>query len=414
MAGKTKAGYGITDPVGSNTKVKVKLAATDGRRLPPWLDPDQTGTDYLDRVATAAVERTVTVARPGTELAHVYGRAKIGARIARIKSYNGKTLVLAVWGEGEFDACEKILLNGVEFAGATTYRGISGQTGDPTILAAYGQADDLDEVAYSVLQVPYDQNLDIAAIWRGYKLYDPRTTLTAWGMNPALCLAHFIDNFTDYTINWASVEAAADYCDEALSDGPRWELNLAFTKAADVDDVIATLRDYAHCFMYIDGGEVHLVPDGPRTIDHVIDSGMMAPLPSPLVKQKMRDVPTQVVGTYTAVNGNDHFDSEVPTPDPPAGSPLRIQRKRMPGYQKASMMYRDCLETLNKATVSDLSGDIQLFDYGIKVTGGDVIKFTSALGVTEKPMRVHYCYPNGKGRWLARIQEYDQIGRAHV
>lgn len=65
---------------------------------------------------------------------------------------------------------------------------------------------------------------NFTAIVRGKKVYDPRTGLTAWSHNPALCLADYLCDTrfglgVDYAtgINEAALITAADICDERVT-----------------------------------------------------------------------------------------------------------------------------------------------------------------------------------------------------
>ena len=63
----------------------------------------------------------------------------------------------------------------------------------------------------------------IKALVKGRKVYDPRTSTTAYSDNPALCLADYLTNTTfgmsisSSRIDWDSVEAAANACDALVT-----------------------------------------------------------------------------------------------------------------------------------------------------------------------------------------------------
>lgn len=84
---------------------------------------------------------------------------------------------------------------------------------------------------------------------RGRKVYDPRTGLTAWSANSALCSADFVraawgKRATFNQVIWNSVSTAANACDEALAshDGaPRYTCNGAFRTDQDPDQTLNQL-----------------------------------------------------------------------------------------------------------------------------------------------------------------------------
>lgn len=97
---------------------------------------------------------------------------------------------------------------------------------------------------------------NISAVIKGKKVYDPRTGLTAWSDNPALCIADYLCTSkrrggygADYAIeiNEPVLIAAANICDELVlrADGStekRYTLNGTFLLSANPQDII---RDMA-------------------------------------------------------------------------------------------------------------------------------------------------------------------------
>ena len=101
---------------------------------------------------------------------------------------------------------------------------------------------------------------EVTAIVKGKKVYDPRTSTTAWSDNPALCLRDYItsgkggDNTTIYNYGISEdienvdddlVTIAANVCDHlsypVLSGGTRFSLNGAFTTNTTPYDAIQNL-----------------------------------------------------------------------------------------------------------------------------------------------------------------------------
>jgi len=74
----------------------------------------------------------------------------------------------------------------------------------------------------------------IKAVIKGKKVYDPRTGLTAWSDNPALCLNDHIINdevglkATQDGVSTAHLIAAANICDETVNDRKRYTCNGSF------------------------------------------------------------------------------------------------------------------------------------------------------------------------------------------
>lgn len=381
--------------------------------LPPWLTINLgTGAAATSSTGTRLSERTVTVAQRGGLIRRVYGRDRVGGNIVRIKASGGNLVLVVVWCEGEIDAVEQVYVNGEAFTGAAThYIGTSSQTGNATVASLWGQADDLQGIAYSVLTIPPSEAGQIEAVVRGRKVYDPRTTTTAYSKNPALALADFIESFTDYSVNWASVEDAADYCDATMADSSkRYEIGLSIDRQAPVNDWIETLKLYASCYTVPEAGEVKFIVDGPASVDHTLTASDIRRGSFRLKKRGQRDVPTQVLVDYTLPGSPEWRDTTAQTADPAASIPLRVTRLRMPGFQSENHAKRKAVEVYNRANLTDLEARFEVFDIGLKILVGDIVSITHPIGLTNKQMRVieppEAVEP---GRWRLVCEEYDPL-----
>lgn len=111
-----------------------------------------------------------------------------------------------------------------------TYLGQAGQVVDPDILAAFPSMwvaqNTVQGVAYMLAKFTYSDTsfptgaANLTVVVRGAKLYDPRTTLTAWSENPALMMRHVHQhpNFGKATVTAAEdarFVTAANACDTA-------------------------------------------------------------------------------------------------------------------------------------------------------------------------------------------------------
>lgn len=117
------------------------------------------------------------------------------------------------------------------YASVWKHLGTDAQTADANLLAAtaggWTSAHRLRGVAYVVVKLTWNQNLwtggipNIAAVVKGKKLYDPRTGLTVWSNNWALCVRDYLT--ADYGLGCDSTElddtdviAAANIADELV------------------------------------------------------------------------------------------------------------------------------------------------------------------------------------------------------
>lgn len=374
--------------------------------------PGSAVADLLEEVAYSPLPS----AKLGDPIPLVYGRRRLGGQIARAKRWLGELLVLVVWSEGEIEEIERVLSDNDDITVGTSYAhytGTTSQTGDPTIAARYGQADDLPGIAYSVLSLPVGTSLKLQADVKGKKVYDPREDDVIYSSNAALCLADFIDTYTDYEVDWALAEVAADYCDEIIDEDneiPRWHIGVAFKEPKAPDDYIQVLVEYANCYVFIDAGVAKIIPDQARSPDHTIGSGQFEEGTVRIRKSGQRNVPTQVICWYTIPDDEGDW-TEVPasTDDPEIDVPLRIEELRMPGYQHKIQAQRKAIQNLNYANLSDLEVEFSGFDRSAEIARGDVISFTTALGLTNKQLRVLDPRRTGKGSYSIFTREHSDL-----
>ena len=138
--------------------------------------------------------------------------------------------------------------------------GTSGQAADADLVSedsAWTNAHAAKGIAYIYIRAEFDTSVfpqglpTFSAIVKGKKVFDPRTSTTAWSSNAALCLRDYL--ISDYGLGAESTEindtvfsTAANTCDEnvTLSGGgteKRYTVDGAFVTALPPDDVIVDL-----------------------------------------------------------------------------------------------------------------------------------------------------------------------------
>lgn len=122
------------------------------------------------------------------------------------------------------------------------YLGTATQTADPDLLAESAQIDANFRgrgLAYLYIRMEHDQNVFsngiplFTALVEGKKVFDPRTSTTAWSANAALCIRDYLTSaygLNDAAIDAAMFSAAANDCADAipLAGGgtqPRYEMH---------------------------------------------------------------------------------------------------------------------------------------------------------------------------------------------
>jgi len=155
------------------------------------------------------------------------------------------------------------------------YYGTTTQTADPDLIAEtasissgngrWTSAHRLQGIAYLYVRFEYDEEAfpngvpSVSAVIRGKKVYDPRTSTTAWSDNPALCLRDYLTS--DYgldqdasKIDDSLVITAADICDEVVSSEKRYTCNGNFVTSFAPNQVISDmLTSMGGLFWYSQG-----------------------------------------------------------------------------------------------------------------------------------------------------------------
>ena len=193
----------------------------------------------------ASTGLSTTVQSPVQSRPLIYGRTRTAGTLIYIQTTgdDGKYLhmVQAIAGH-EIDAYEKVYIddellweNGSIVAKYQDNVNLNLYTGDQTtadndLVTQSTEWDNtciLNDTAYLYIRVEYDADLftngipNITALVRGKKVHDPRTGLTEWSDNPALCIADYINDdkygLTNITINQASLIASANVCEQQVT-----------------------------------------------------------------------------------------------------------------------------------------------------------------------------------------------------
>jgi hypothetical protein len=397
-----------------------------------------TGSNWLSLVTSRLLSATATTpARQlsciadGSPIPLVYGEDRIGGKVLDVVPWTNTTtgvkyvLIPVLWCH----ACEsvsEITFNDRPIDETTplyaTYLGT--QTNPNSALVdAYAQfgisyADSLNGFAYSIIWLPenrFNGSLQIAGLVRGRKVYDPRSTLTAWSDNPALIAADFLASSAygaAKTVDYDSVIAAANANDEAIGSDKRRRCGVTFEGLLNANAVAETLRAYAGVFYIPSAAGIKLLPDRPATsvANYSHDAGNIAACR--VQKKDSGNVPTvsEVVYTDRTTLPWREGRAVVQVAGVDVTVPRRLTTVPMPGIQSRSQATREATERLNKLRTADLTITLDVFDAGIAHEIGDVVSVTyPPSGITpEKQFRLT-ADPEliGPGMWRLACAEYD-------
>ena len=194
--------------------------------------------------------------------------------------------------EGEINSFENIYLNEVlstdaKFSGVLntyTHTGSDTQSADSNLVSDvtnWTSAHQLKGTAYIYAKLKFDEDAysgglpTITADIKGTKVYDPRTSTTAWSDNPALCIRDYLTD-TRYgrgidssLIDDTSFNASANYCDETVTIGgaskKRFTCNGVVNTSNGSMDVLRKLLTSCRGFLVFSGGKYKLIIDKVET-----------------------------------------------------------------------------------------------------------------------------------------------------
>lgn len=276
--------------IATATVVSIGVSTLAGKAF--GIGQGQDSSDFAGDVASGMLVNKQSNNAP---IPVVYGQRKIGGTRVFIEATGDNNdylhVVLAV-SEGEVESFENIYLNDVistderfdDVLDLYTHLGTDNQTADSELVSNvtnWTSDHKLQGTAYIYAKLKFDQDAypqglpTITAEIKGTKVYDPRTSTTAWSDNPILCIRDYLTN-TRYgrgidtsLIDDTSFNAAANYCDETVTIGggtkKRYTCNGVVDTSSGSMDVLKKLLTSCRGFLIFSGGKYKIVIDKPET-----------------------------------------------------------------------------------------------------------------------------------------------------
>ena len=157
-----------------------------------------------------------------------------------------------------------------------THLGSPDQVADATLVSESSKWTNehrLRGIAYMYVRLQFDADVfpngipEITSIISGKKVYDPRTTTTAWSDNPALCLRDYLVSGYGLSEEVANIDdtlviAAANVADQTntIAGTTRYTCNGAFTTASTPYDMIGSLLTSMDGSMWYAQGKWRMKP----------------------------------------------------------------------------------------------------------------------------------------------------------
>ena len=280
-------------------------------------------------------------------------------------------------------------------------------------------------IAYLYVRLEFNNDVfplgipNISAVVKGKKVYDPRTGLTAWSDNPALCIRDYMAS--DYGFACASDEindtyfaAAANVCDEdvALSTGGtqnRYSCNgVVDTASAPLDNLGSLVTSLAGAVTYVQGefrlhAGAYDEPAGAITTDHLaapiravlrtdrkkLFNAVKGVYVDPAQEWQPTDFPFVTNSTYEAQDGGEQIFTDLDLPF--TTNPHAAQR-----------IAKLILEKARQGIVIELALNHSATQYTVY----DTVTFTNAApGWGGKVFRIISAATDGIGPVMLALQE---------
>ena len=280
-------------------------------------------------------------------------------------------------------------------------------------------------IAYLYVRLEFNNDVfplgipNISAVVKGKKVYDPRTGLTAWSDNPALCIRDYMAS--DYGFACASDEindtyfaAAANVCDEdvALSTGGtqnRYSCNgVVDTASAPLDNLGSLVTSLAGAVTYVQGefrlhAGAYDEPAGAITTDHLaapiravlrtdrkkLFNAVKGVYVDPAQEWQPTDFPFVTNSTYEAQDGGEQIFTDLDLPF--TTNPHAAQR-----------IAKLILEKARQGIVIELALNHSATQYTVY----DTVTFTNAApGWDGKVFRIISAATDGIGPVMLALQE---------
>jgi hypothetical protein len=385
----------------------------------------------------------------------VYGERKIGITRVFVETSGTDNQYLYVAGilcEGEIESIESIYIDDklVTFDGALThgtvrevgsgdsnfyksstshiqvqaFLGLDDQVSSSILSTStnWGANHRLRGVAYLALRFKWNQDIfgsipDIKAIVKGKKVYDPRTTTTAYSDNSALCLLDYLRNSrygkglpdSAFEANFQSFQDSADECETQVtpysgaSDIDLFTTNAVLdTSQKLIDNVTKLLNPMRAIFSY-NQGTYKLNIEGTGTATYTITSDNVIGGIKVIGETKNKKY-NRVKGTFVNPDKNWQEDTVTFPPADDSSLPLADQHATMLSADNGTLLEgnfdfpfitntyqaEELCEIILRRSRNALALEVKVTSEFLDVVVGDIVNVTySTAGFSAKPFRVY-------------------------
>ena len=371
---------------------------------------------------------TVTTRDAAAPRKIIYGKVRVGGNVVFIahSGDDNKYLHLAVvFATHYINSYEEVWFNdnkiwtasggfqsdwGTYVTMDTTKLGTAAQSASSllTPISQWTSDHKLSGIAYLAFKLEWNQDKfpqgvpNITAVIKGKRVFDPRTNVTAYSTNPALCVRDYLLDSTyglgeiNANIDSDALEAAADLCDEQVSlDGggtqDRYQCNGVIDTGnqikANIENLLSSMGGriaYSNGKYFIQGAE-YVAPtfsfDESNTISAItiqtkqsrrsLYNGVKGSFISEEKNYKLMDYPAQLSSTYETEDGDPVY----------LDMPLPFVTNNLQAQRIAKIALLKSRQQVVLSFTVNLSG--------LKVKVGDTVNITNdRLGYTNKVFEV--------------------------
>ena len=383
----------------------------------------------------------------------VYGERKLGVTRVYVETSGSDNQYLYVAGvlcEGEIQSIEKIFIDDreVTFDGAFTHHatrevdssdstyyrdgeswiqveaflGKDGQTASDILTTQTNWTSNhrLRGVAYLAFRFKWNQDIfgaipNIKAVVKGKKVYDPRTTTTAYSNNSALCLLDYLRNSRygkglpddAFESNFQSFQDAADECETQVtpysggSDINLFETNGVLDTSQKVIDNVKKLLNPMRAFFTYTEGVYKLTIEGTGTAVKTINSDNVVG-GAKLLGERKNNKYNRIIATFVNPDKNYQEDTISYPPNDDSGLPSADQHATMLAddgvllegnysFPNVTSVYQaqGLAEVILRRSRNQLQVQVRCTSEFLDVAVGDIVQiYYPTGGFNNKPFRV--------------------------
>jgi hypothetical protein len=304
-----------------------------------------------------------------------------------------------------------------------TFFGLDNQVSSSVLSTStnWGANHRLRGVAYLALRFKWNQDIfgqipQVKVTLKGKKVYDPRTTTTAYSSNPALCLLDYLRSErygkglpnSAFEANFQSFQDSADECETQVtpysggSDINVFDTNAVLDSSQKIiDNVKKLLNPMRALFTYTQGTyklKIESTGTAVKTItsDHVVGGAKV-------LGERKNNKYNRVIGTYVSPEKNWQQDTISFPPADDSSLPLADQHATMKALDNDTLLEgnfdfpnvtspyqaEDLCEIILKRSRNQLQVQLRLTSEFLDLAIGDIVQiYYPTGGFNNKPFRV--------------------------